>query len=152
MNRPGQRICCSALLTQRPKAHTNMAHVQEVRSLDLWRVGADGGPKMLLQAVGEVLTSQWSDIRLVAHAYADPPHDGLAEFDLLGLAPRGEVVSAPLPVSASIELAWPPWCQGVKVYAATNSETSRTMAWADAVSATGAWLSRCIGMQDSTQR
>lgn len=129
-----------------------MAHVQEVRSIDLWRVGADGGPKMLLQAVGEVLTSQWSDIRLVARAYAHPPQDGLWEFDFLGLAPRGEVVSAPLLVSASIDLAWPAWCQGVKVYAATNSETSRHVAWADAVSATGAQLSKCISAQDSTHR
>lgn len=129
-----------------------MAHIQEVRSLDLWRVGADSGPKMLLQAVGEVLTSQWSGIRLVARAYAHSPLDGLAEFDFLGLAPKGEVVSAPLLVSASIELAWPTWCQGVKVYAATNSETSCSAAWADAVSATGAPLHKCIGMQNSTHR
>ncbi len=108
-----------------------MAHIQEVRSLDLWRVEACSGPKMLLQAVGEVLTSQWSGIRLVPRTYVCQPNDGLWEFDFLGLAPWGEVVSAQLMVSASIELAWPPWCQGVKVYAAINSESTREVSRAD---------------------
>lgn len=101
-----------------------MAHVAEILSVEFVRFEASGGAKLLLLATGEVSTSGWSGLRLAPRFYAVAPEDGLWEFDFLGTAPRGQVVDAAMPVAAQGIHGLPAWFEGVKVYAATNSETA----------------------------
>ena len=100
-----------------------MSHVNEVQWIDACRFDGASGPMLLVQALGEVPTSHWSDIRLAPrYAPAEPP-DGLMEFDFMARAPSGRVLDCSLKVTASILIACPAWLGSVKVYAATNSET-----------------------------
>lgn len=100
-----------------------MSHVNEVQWIDAYRFNSPSGPKLLVQSLGEVPTSHWSDIRLAPrYASQDSPH-GLMEFDFRARAPSGRVVDCSLKVTANIVVACPAWLEGVKVYAATNSET-----------------------------
>ncbi|WP_341887212.1 hypothetical protein [Variovorax sp. YR752] len=100
-----------------------MTHVNEVKWIDACRFESASGPKLLVQSLGEVLTSHWSDIRLAPRYAAEDPPAGLMEFDFRARAPSGRVLDCSLKVTASIVVACPAWLEGVKIYSATNSET-----------------------------
>lgn len=99
-----------------------MSHVNEVQWIDACRFDSASGPKLLVQSLGEVPTSHWSDIRLAPRYATEDPLDGLMEFDFRACAPSGRVLDCSLKVTASIVVACPEWLVGVKVYAATNSQ------------------------------
>ena len=105
-----------------------MNHVQEVRSLKLFSFDAPGGTKLLLDVTGMAPTSGWSQVRLAPRFGAREPVDGLWEFDFVGRAPSGRVVDVAQWVGATMTVGRPDWCRGVRVYAATNAETTATFA------------------------
>ncbi|MCK9689388.1 hypothetical protein [Scleromatobacter humisilvae] len=105
-----------------------MHHVHEVRTLRLFRFDAPGGTKLLLDVTGMVPTSGWSQARLVPRFGAREPVDGLWEFDFVARAPSGLVVDVPQWTGATLTVGRPDWCRGVRVYAATNAETTATFA------------------------
>jgi len=112
-----------------------MTHVNEVQLIDACRFESVSGPKLLVQSLGEVPTSHWSDIRLSPRYYVAGPPDGLMEFDFLARAPSGRVLDSALKVTAFIIVACPAWLSGVKIYAATNSETLAAVRAAEELSA-----------------
>lgn len=114
-----------------------MSHILEIEWLDACRFESVYGPKLLVQAIGEAPSSDWSDIRLSPRFYSTPAGTGLLEFDFKGRAPCGRVVDCAVKVSASIVVGLPPWCGGVKAYAATNSAICATIRSADEVGAKG---------------
>jgi len=115
-----------------------MHHVHEILWLDACRYASARGSALLVQALGEVPTSDWSDARLAPRFYAAPPADGLLEFDFRAQAPSGRVLDCALKVTASIVVACPPWLVGVKVYAATNHESSTQLRAAEEIAASAA--------------
>jgi hypothetical protein len=100
-----------------------MAHVSEIRSVEVFRFPDIGGDKLLVLASGEVRTSGWSRIRLSPRYSAVPPADGLLELDFEGDPPGGPVLEVMLPVTAQRVIAAPDWFKGVKAYAAGGSIT-----------------------------
>ncbi len=105
-----------------------MNHVQEVRSLKLFSFDAPGGTKLLLDVSGMVPTSGWSQARLAPRFGTREPVDGLWEFDFVARAPSGLVVDVAQWMGATVTVGRPDWCRGVRVYAATNAETTATFA------------------------
>jgi hypothetical protein len=75
------------------------------------------GQRLLINAVGTVPTSGWSDVRLNPVFYIDPPADGIWDFDLIGDPPVGPVLTVSLPVSATGTFSCPDWVRGVRVRA-----------------------------------
>jgi hypothetical protein len=100
-----------------------MSHVNEVQWIDACRFDSASGPKLLVQSLGEVPTSHWSDIRLAPRYAVEEPPDGLMEFDFKARPPSGRVLDSGLKVAASIVVACPPWLRGIKIFAACNSES-----------------------------
>jgi len=101
-----------------------VAHVPEVQSVEVFRFQGAGGARLLVHASGEVETSGWSRLRLSPRFYAEPPADGLWEFDFEGDPPYEPALELVLPAAAETTMGMPDWLQGVKVYGAAGSQTT----------------------------
>lgn len=94
-----------------------VATVEKVMALPLDLFGR----RIVVNALGSVSTSGWSDIQLSPVFYIDPPADGIWDFDLIGDAPAGPVLDVILPVAASATFPCPDWVKGVRVHAQNGS-------------------------------
>lgn len=114
-----------------------MAHVPEVQTVEVLRFQDADGARLFVHVMGSVDSAGWSRLGLRPRFYALPPADGLWEFDFEGDPPEGAALVLALPVTAETTVAVPGWLCGVKVYAATGSQSSTTI--------TSAVLSRTAG-------
>ncbi len=77
--------------------------------------------KMLISAVGQVVSSGWNDPQLAEYSSTQPPGDGLIDFDFLASPPSGAALPALYPIIAHFVWDGPMnQVRGVRVHAASN--------------------------------
>lgn len=79
-------------------------------------------PGVIIQALGTVTSSGWSNGRLVPRIYITPPSDGVWDFDFIATRPSGISLPALRPIEAQEYFhPLPSWFKGARVHASTNT-------------------------------
>lgn len=77
-------------------------------------------PQLVVQAVGQVNSSGWTNGRLTPYVYVSPPDDGIQDFDFIATAPDGIVLWVMSPITGIGVIPLPPWAKGVRVHGSSN--------------------------------
>lgn len=94
--------------------------VREIVEVNAFVVDDEENPQLTVEAEGLAPTAGWTNIRLEAHIYIDPPEDGFQDFDLVGDRPAEAAADALTPVEAAWEGPLEDWLIGVRVHAIDN--------------------------------
>lgn len=80
-------------------------------------------PQISITAEGTVRTTGWSNGRLEAHIYVQPPPDGIYGFEFLATPPDGPSGDAITPIKSEEYTAdMPEGFKGVRIHAETNEK------------------------------
>ena len=77
-------------------------------------------PQLVIQAVGTVNSTGWSDGRLLPWMYIRQPPDGIIDFEFVAKAPSGFVLWVLAPIEGIGAVPLQPWIKGFRIHAATN--------------------------------
>ena len=99
--------------------------VREIVEVNAFVVDDEENPQLTVEAEGLAPTAGWTNVRLEAHIYIDPPEDGFQDFDLVGDRPSSESSDeASADVLTPVEAAWEgpleDWLIGVRVHGIDN--------------------------------
>jgi hypothetical protein len=82
-------------------------------------------PQLWLRADGTTMTPGYSAPRLRPRVHAEPPADGILEFDFVASPPDDDVRLANTPVRAAYRLdGAPEWLRGARVHAEVNRRSA----------------------------
>ncbi|MBP6784622.1 MAG: hypothetical protein KA152_12590 [Verrucomicrobiales bacterium] len=77
-------------------------------------------PKLSVSVIGEVTTTGYTEVQLHRAPYAKPPGDGIQDYFLTAIRPKGIVAQVVTPVEASDIIAdyetALPWLKGVRIH------------------------------------
>lgn len=74
-------------------------------------------PNLVLNVVGEVPTSGYTDVQLLRMVYVQPPQDGIQDFYLKAIPPSGIAATVISQVTASKKwIGFPAWVKGIRVH------------------------------------
>ena len=94
--------------------------VREIVEVNAFVVDDEENPQLTVEAEGLAATAGWTNVRLEAHIYIDPPDDGFQDFDLVGDRPAEAGADVLTPVEAAWEGPLEDWLIGVRVHAIDN--------------------------------
>jgi len=94
--------------------------VREIVEVNAFVVDDEENPQLTVEAEGLAPTAGWTNVRLEAHIYIDPPEDGFQDFDLVGDRPADPAADVLTPVEAAWEGPLEDWLIGVRVHAIDN--------------------------------
>jgi hypothetical protein len=81
--------------------------------------------RISVSASGKVNSSGWNDEgALLPRSYAEPPQDGIQDFDFVADAPTGNVLQVISPITGIGSTERLTWIKGGRVHTATNSITA----------------------------
>lgn len=76
---------------------------------------------LMINAIGTVNSSGWSDAQLAPRIYIQPPEDGILDLDFIAKKPTGMVLWVMLPITAMAEIPVEPWIKGFRVHSSSNT-------------------------------
>ena len=101
------------------------AIVHKIQAINVW-VEPTNPPRLIVEAVGELPTHGWSNGRLSPVEYAEPPEDGLQEYQFIATPSHGRDDERTCSIRASVTWEdFPDWVRGVRVTTMTNAMAPR---------------------------
>ena len=95
----------------------NVAHVNSV----CFSTDKEYPQKVVLHAIGIVISSGWTNARLVSQTYVVQPSDATQDFDFVATPPTDRALQVLSPITSEIEIALESWVKAVRIRAVDNN-------------------------------
>jgi hypothetical protein len=121
-------LIAGSILGAKSKKQQGHADKQKIAQIDSASVTyiKKNPPQLKIEAGGQAATPKWSEPELVARVYAQPPPDGIWDYDFVAKPFAGPITQVITPISAELVLDQiPKGMKGVRIHSKSNSKEAK---------------------------